>query len=180
MMRARACEDDACSMSEISAQTVRLSRGRHARPEDGACVVELASMLAGEPFSDHPESVSRIVAAFLRGYNDGIDEERRRDLYPLAAEIVGSADAGDAEAARMQRCREWVRPLYRSRMAWRWATWLGGTVWVEQCGRRAAAAAARDASDAAHAAAIRFARELVGSEPLRVPVAARSEPVSGR
>jgi hypothetical protein len=43
--------------------------------------MELASMLAGEPFSDQPKSVCPVVAAFLRGYNDAVDDETRQDLY---------------------------------------------------------------------------------------------------
>jgi len=41
-------------MGPVTHQTIRLSRGKHSSPEEGACVMELASMLAGEPFSDHP------------------------------------------------------------------------------------------------------------------------------
>ena len=59
-------------MSSISHQTVRLSRGRHQGPDQGACVMELASMLAGEPFSDHPGSACPVIGAFLRAYNDGL------------------------------------------------------------------------------------------------------------
>ena len=44
-------------MSSVSYQTIKLGRGKHARPEDGACAMELASMLAGERFTDHPASV---------------------------------------------------------------------------------------------------------------------------
>jgi len=43
-------------------QTIKLSKGRHRGPEDGACAMELASMLAGEPFSDHPDSVCPVIA----------------------------------------------------------------------------------------------------------------------
>ena len=43
-------------MSEQSFQTTRLSAGKHAAPDQGACVMELASMLAGETFTDHPRS----------------------------------------------------------------------------------------------------------------------------
>jgi len=32
--------------------------------------MELASMLAGEPFSDHPDSVCPTIAGFLRAYNE--------------------------------------------------------------------------------------------------------------
>jgi hypothetical protein len=156
-------------MSEISAQTVRLSRGRHARPEDGACVVELASMLAEEPFTDHPSCVSPVIAAFLRGYNDGIGDERRRDLYPVAADIVDSVAEPAVEAARKQRCRDWIAPLHRTRWTWRWATRLGDTAWLERAGLRAAGAAERDASGAAHAAALRLVRELIGTPPVAFP-----------
>ncbi len=38
-------------MRQPNYQTVKLSRGKHSSPEYGACVMELASMLAGEPFS---------------------------------------------------------------------------------------------------------------------------------
>ena len=65
----------------VSHQTVRLSPGRHGRPEDGVCVMELASMLAGERFSDRPRSVCPVIAAFLRSYNDQVDDRRRQDLY---------------------------------------------------------------------------------------------------
>ena len=70
-------------MTAVSHQTIKLSRGRHSSPEHGACVMELASMLAGEGFSDHPRSVSRPIASFLRGYNDLVDDRRREDLVPL-------------------------------------------------------------------------------------------------
>jgi hypothetical protein len=72
-------------MNETDHQTVRLSPGRHRSPDDGACVMELASMLADEPFSDRPRSVCPVIAAFLRSYNDGLDDERRRDLYRFAS-----------------------------------------------------------------------------------------------
>ena len=74
----------------ISHQTVRLAVGRHVSPRAGACVMELASMLAGESFSDHPRSVCPALGALLRPYNDSLDEDRRQDLYPYAARVVGT------------------------------------------------------------------------------------------
>jgi hypothetical protein len=35
-------------MSVPNHQTIKLSKGKHTSPEEGACVMELASMLAGE------------------------------------------------------------------------------------------------------------------------------------
>jgi hypothetical protein len=45
------------TQTPVSHQTIRLSKGKHASAEQGACVMELASMLGGEPFNDHPGSV---------------------------------------------------------------------------------------------------------------------------
>src|ERR687884_1468311 len=92
-------------------QTVRLSAGRHRSPHAGACVMELASMLADEPFSDRPHSSSPVIGAFLRTYNDGVDDERRQDLYPLAALIVGTAGSRRIERDRASRCLEFALSL---------------------------------------------------------------------
>ncbi len=79
-------------MAEVSHQTARLSRGRHRLPDEGTCVMELASMLAGEPFTDQPRAVCPIVATVLRTYNDVIDDTRRQDLYRYASISVGTND----------------------------------------------------------------------------------------
>lgn len=95
-------------------QTMRLSRGRHGSPDDGACVMELASMLAGEPFSDHCRGVCRVLGAFARGYNDAIDDRRRQDLIPYAARLVGSEAGREVAAARAQAARRLAREAVRS------------------------------------------------------------------
>jgi hypothetical protein len=58
----------------VSHQVVELKAGKHASPEKGACVVELASMLAGERFSDHPRSVCPVIASFMRALNDELGD----------------------------------------------------------------------------------------------------------
>jgi hypothetical protein len=102
-------------MPPISHQTIKLSRGRHSSPEHGACVMELASMLAGEGFSDHPRSVSRPIASFLRGYNDLLDDRRRSDLYQYAAQTVGTADSSGVEDARAARLLSWADQQWQRR-----------------------------------------------------------------
>ena len=89
-------------------QTVRLARGKHPGPKSGVCVMELASMLAGEPFSDRPESVCPVIAAFLRTYNDGLDDHRRQDLYRFAAEAVGTRSTRAVERARGDVALRWA------------------------------------------------------------------------
>ena len=90
-------------MAQVSYQTITLSKGKHDSPQDGACVMELASMLAGEPFSDHPRSVCPVIGSFLRAYNDQIDDGRRQDLYGYAAKVVGSRASQDVQHARAER-----------------------------------------------------------------------------
>jgi hypothetical protein len=71
--------------------------------------MELASMLADEPFSDHPPSVSTVIAAFLRSYNDHVDDERRQDLYRYAARVSDTRADADAERRRSNICLAWAR-----------------------------------------------------------------------
>ena len=107
-------------MHPVTHQTIRLSRGKHASPEEGACVMELASMLAGEPFSDHPRSVCPVVAAVLRRYNDALDDRRRQDLYAYAAKVVGTRGSARLERARTEHLRRWIS----ERTPRRWHRWF--------------------------------------------------------
>lgn len=95
-------------MREPSFQTIKLARGKHSSPRHGACVMELASMLAEERFSDRPKSVSPVIAAFMRAYNDLVDERRRQDLIRYAPYVLGTAASEAVELARMKRLVEWA------------------------------------------------------------------------
>jgi hypothetical protein len=162
-------------MSPISHQTIKLSRGRHSSPEHGACVMELASMLAGECFSDHPRSVSRPIASFMRGYNDLVDDRRREDLYAYAAKAVGTAGPPAVDEARAARLLAWadehwdrrasrslldrvrLRRVYKERST---DPEPAGTYAVH---------AIRKVNDETHAAALALVDQLIaiGSEPPR-------------
>jgi hypothetical protein len=91
----------------LSHQTIRLIRGRHSSPERGACVMEVASMLAGEPFSDEPRCVCPVIAEFLRTYNDEVDDTRRQDLFAAAALVVNTREDHAAERRRANICLDW-------------------------------------------------------------------------
>jgi hypothetical protein len=105
-------------MSPVSYQTIKLSKGKHASPEDGACVMELASMLAGEPFTDHPASVCPVIGSFLRSYNDSIDERRRQSLYAYASQVVDSRAGKRVQEARAERLAAWADEVLRTRRMW--------------------------------------------------------------
>src|SRR5438270_3367349 len=99
----------------VTRQTVRLGAGKHSSPEEGACVMELASMLAGEEFSDRPRCVSPVVGAFLRVYNDFVGDVRRQDLRAIASTVVGSAAPESVEEARLRRLVGWSDELWALR-----------------------------------------------------------------
>jgi predicted NAD/FAD-binding protein len=71
--------------------------------------MELASMLAHEPFGDRARSISPTIGAFLRTYNDGLDHVRRQHLYPVAAAIVSTAARRAVEHERANRCLAFAR-----------------------------------------------------------------------
>jgi hypothetical protein len=102
-------------MSPVTYQTIKLSKGKHTSPEDGACVMELASMLAGEQFSDHPASVCPVIGSFLRAYNDSVDDSRRQDLYGYASRVVGTRASAEVQRARAERLLQWAAELRQRR-----------------------------------------------------------------
>ena len=152
-------------MPPMSFQTVRLARGRHQSPDQGACVMELASMLADEPFSDHPQSVCPVIAAFLRAYNDGLPDDRRQDLYGYAAKVIGTTSGRRVRRARARRCLTWYAsqiPGARqpSRLSLMLAGWTLGSV------GRAAARASRS-SLTTHQSVLGMIDELIGMSGAR-------------
>ena len=66
--------------------------------------MELASMLAGERFSDSPRCADPVIAAFLRAFNDRLPHVDRQRLRPYAAAVVGTRGDRRATRARRRRC----------------------------------------------------------------------------
>src|SRR3954451_14219927 len=53
--------------------------------------MELASMLAGERFTDHPRGVCPVIAGFLRSYNDLLPDGHQDEMYAYASLVVGTS-----------------------------------------------------------------------------------------
>lgn len=66
-----------------------LSRGKHRNPRKGACFMELASYLAGERWSDHPQCTHPLLAALARDVNDHVSDAVRPRLAPLIPAVIG-------------------------------------------------------------------------------------------
>ena len=92
----------------LDPDSVRLAPGSHSTPREGVCVVELASMLGGEEFSDRPRCVCPVIAAFLRSWNDRAAHADRQRLKPYAQLIVGSRGSRRLTRARREICLRWV------------------------------------------------------------------------
>jgi hypothetical protein len=66
-----------------------LSPGKHRSPRTGACFMELASLLAGERFSDHPACTHPLLAAAARHVNDHTSDAGRQRLTDLIPSVIG-------------------------------------------------------------------------------------------
>ncbi len=90
----------------------------HLGPEDGGCLMETASVLAAEPFTDSPRGTDPALAALARTVNDAVSARARRELWPLAADLAGARPAarsfGPALVADVVREARDVRPSSRT------------------------------------------------------------------
>jgi hypothetical protein len=74
------------------------------------CVMEAAAYLADEPWSDAPQCVSPVIAAFARSWNDSLrsDEQRTRLLAPLISTFIGTRTNAADEETRAWMCTDWL------------------------------------------------------------------------
>jgi hypothetical protein len=66
-----------------------LSRGKHRSARKGACFMEMASVLANEPCSDHPKCTHPLLAHLARLVNDYTSDDNRGELAVLIPSVVG-------------------------------------------------------------------------------------------
>jgi hypothetical protein len=123
---------------------VRLEPGRHRSPKDGVCVVELASMIGGEKFSDRPNCVCPVIGSFLRSWNDRAGYADRQRLHQYASRVVGTG--GYRRISRMRRdlCLSYAganldggplrRAVARLRMRGRiaWSVGIFPSIWLKE------------------------------------------------
>jgi hypothetical protein len=91
----------------------------HHRPEDGVCVMELVSMLSGEPFTDEPSCACPVLAAVLRASNDRFDDAARQRLYRYASAVVDSRGDQAIIERRIALCVDAVRAQAAGAAWWR-------------------------------------------------------------
>lgn len=89
-----------------------LSRGKHRGPKRGACFMEMASVLAGERWSDHPRCTHPLLAEVARNVNDRTSDEGRQRLALLIPAVIGATtDRPDVDARIALRCAVVALPV---------------------------------------------------------------------
>jgi hypothetical protein len=135
--------------------------------------MEVASMLAAEPFTDEPRCVCPVIAEFLRTYNDNVDDARRQDLFAYASLVVDTRTDARSERRRANICLDWwlaaapPRLTRLRRLLWMLAP-ISATRDIEIAHRAARWAAA---SPSLHEDALRLVETLSGHSPVRIDAA---------
>lgn len=83
----------------------------HDDPDQGVCLLELAAVFAGQPFSDTPPCVSPVLGAFGRRLNDALPDDKRQALKPLIPSLVDTAGDG-LDEARSYLALDWLIRTY--------------------------------------------------------------------
>src|SRR4051812_33719151 len=87
--------------------TLVLKGGAHSSLEQGACVMEAVAFVAGEPHSDTPSCASEAIGAFMRSWNDSLNDTDRQMLKPLIPKLVGSKASAAIESKRAYLAVDW-------------------------------------------------------------------------
>jgi len=145
---------------------ITLGSGAHSSPSEGMCAVEAAAYIAGEPWSDHPQCVSPVIAAFMRSWNDALPAaDRTRLLLPLIPDTIGTRTTYADEEPRAWMATDWLVRVQTP--AWlRLAGLTDHAHVLESCARLGDAVTARKEQpniDAARAAAWAAARAAAGA-----------------
>ena len=165
-------------------QITTLAHGSH-EPTDGAmCAMEAAAYIANEPWSDHPQCVSPVIAAFMRSWNDALpDAERTRLLLPLIPDTIGTRTTDADEETRAWMATDWLVRVQAP--AWlRLAGLTDHAQTLESCARivdevtagaeqpkiNAARSVARLAAESVAESAARLAAESVAESAVRSAV----------
>ena len=98
-----------------------LLKGCH-KPDSQFCVMEAVAYVAGEEWSDAPQCASRVIGAFMRRWNDSMNDEDRQLLKPYIPRLVGTAASPEVERRRAYMAADWASrtalPMLFRRNGW--------------------------------------------------------------
>src|SRR5882757_199333 len=109
-------------VTTIDLDNIHLDKGGHSGPDNGYCLMEWVSMLAGEPFSEQPKCVSPYLRRFGIRLNDLATDTQRQDLIQFGPRVLGTAGDG------LDEKRRWIGADHAVRVAMpRWLAKAGLT-----------------------------------------------------
>lgn len=102
----------------------QLTPGTHLSPEDGACLMEWVSVLAGETWTDHPRTTHHLLGHLGRMVNDAMSPHGRQALIGLGPRLKGLDSADPSTSAELaELCTRYVLEIRPGlRLAWMYAT----------------------------------------------------------
>jgi len=95
---------------EYDFRTFTFGTGSHDTRENGMCVMEAVAYVAGEEHSDSPKCACPVISAFMRTWNDSIDDDaRRRELLsPFIFRLPGTKADAETELKRSWMAFDWL------------------------------------------------------------------------
>ena len=107
-------------------------------------MVELASMIGGEKFTDRPNCVCPVIGSFLRSWNDRAGYADRQRLHQYASRVVGTGGYRRISKMRRDVCLSYAganldggplrRAVARLRMRGRiaWSVGIFPSIWLKE------------------------------------------------
>jgi hypothetical protein len=95
-------------LAELDVENLVLERGKHYSPEQGMNVLEAVSRMNRERFTDKPKLVSPVIGAFLKEFNDALDDDTRQKLKDYLPKIHRSLLSDDVEDFRAWVATDWL------------------------------------------------------------------------
>ncbi len=82
-----------------------LKTGAHKNLKEGACIMELVSYIANEPWSDRPKCACPILTEYAIRINDRFNDEHRQLLKPLIPLLLNTKENDATQIARKRLMR---------------------------------------------------------------------------
>jgi hypothetical protein len=92
----------------LDIEALELRRGSHSSPDEGMCVMEAVSYVAGEEFSDSPKCACPVISAFMRSLNDSSKYKQRQQLKPYILRLVDTNKGEEVAERRLMLCVDWL------------------------------------------------------------------------
>ena len=99
-------------LAEVLDPDFTIKKGAHNNPDDGMCELEAVAYITRSEHTDHPPCASPVIAAFLRSWNDTLDDTTRQTLKPYIPRLVGTAGTPEQEDQRAWMALDWLVRTY--------------------------------------------------------------------